>query len=256
MASNFTSFSSPTSSTLTSTTSASTATSSSSSSDSTNAGIPSKGANYFFGFLITFIVLLSFFICCGFGTRRSLARRRALLSWGQWDSDSMIGGDDASDVPTLFEPRFMKNDNDTFWLSIQPLTAQKVTVPPSINPDNDSTPLPPLYSPPPVRRPSRNPNALHGLSLPTWLPATALTTSSSNNELDNSKRNGKGISRLTDSATVVQVAVVIAMPCRPGIPKVEVAGEDECVQKNMEIGVACEAWDSSAHIRASEGELS
>ncbi|KAJ4000716.1 hypothetical protein F5050DRAFT_1729461 [Lentinula boryana] len=121
MASSFTSFLSSASSALTTTTSASTTTSSSSS-DNNNGGIPSKGANYFFGFLITFIVLLSFFICCGFGTRRNLARRRALLAWGQGDSDSVIGRDgqiNELDIPMLFEPRFLKGGNDPYWLSVQ-----------------------------------------------------------------------------------------------------------------------------------------
>lgn len=39
-----------------------------------------RGANYFFGFLITFVVLLLVFVGCGIGTRRRyLARRQAAL---------------------------------------------------------------------------------------------------------------------------------------------------------------------------------
>lgn len=37
-----------------------------------------RGANYFFGFLITFVGLLIIFIICGIGSRRRLARRRRL----------------------------------------------------------------------------------------------------------------------------------------------------------------------------------
>lgn len=37
-----------------------------------------RGANYFFGFLITFVGLLIIFIICGIGSRRRLARRRVL----------------------------------------------------------------------------------------------------------------------------------------------------------------------------------
>lgn len=37
-----------------------------------------RGANYFFGFLITFVGLLIIFIICGIGSRRRLARRRGL----------------------------------------------------------------------------------------------------------------------------------------------------------------------------------
>lgn len=36
------------------------------------------GANYFFGFLITFVGLLIIFIICGIGSRRRLARTRRL----------------------------------------------------------------------------------------------------------------------------------------------------------------------------------
>jgi hypothetical protein len=36
------------------------------------------GANYFYGFLITFVGLLVIFIICGIGSRRRLARRRGL----------------------------------------------------------------------------------------------------------------------------------------------------------------------------------
>ncbi|KAJ3987834.1 hypothetical protein F5890DRAFT_659576 [Lentinula detonsa] len=247
MASSSTSFPSSTSSTLTTTTSASTTTSSSS---SDNGGIPSKGANYFFGFLITFIVLLSFFICCGFGTRRNLARRRALLAWGQGDSDSVIGRDgqlNESDIPTLFEPRFLKGDSDPYWLSVQPLTAKKIAVSSSSN----NHVQPPLLPPPsPIRRPSQNPHALHGLSLPTWIPAPSFNSPSSNDE----KKNGKGIStstNLNDDATVLQVAVVITMPCRP-----TANGEREGgTQNNLEIGVTCEVLNSSTNAPgASEGQ--
>ena len=46
---------------------------------SSNENTMSQGANYFFGFLITFIVLLLIFVACGVGTRRRrswFARRR------------------------------------------------------------------------------------------------------------------------------------------------------------------------------------
>ena len=41
-------------------------------------GASRGGANYFFGFLITFVGLLIVFIICGIGSRRRLARRRGL----------------------------------------------------------------------------------------------------------------------------------------------------------------------------------
>lgn len=42
-----------------------------------------EGANYFFGFLITFVALLLIFLGCGVGSRqRAAARRRAMLMSG------------------------------------------------------------------------------------------------------------------------------------------------------------------------------
>ena len=57
--------------------------------DGGGGGMATRGANYFFGFLITFVVLLLIFVGCGIGSRRRfLARRRdgmfdGLDPWGQ-----------------------------------------------------------------------------------------------------------------------------------------------------------------------------
>lgn len=145
-----------------------------------------------------------------------------------------------------------------FRIFPQPLTAQTLTISStSINACHDTTrPLPPPSSPgpPPIRLPSQNPHALHGLSLPAWIPATSLNLSS-NNGVGNEKRNGKGVSKPTNAqndVTVMQVAVVIEMPSRPRTEK----GEEDGVQQNLVIGVACEAWDSSAYIHVAEGAIS
>lgn len=78
--------------------------------DGTNSGSThAAGANYFFGFLITFIVLLLVFIGCGFGSRRRLARRRAMFL-----NDSEVGpwaglrAEIAQKEPLLWEPRLAK----------------------------------------------------------------------------------------------------------------------------------------------------
>ncbi|KAJ3777793.1 hypothetical protein FB446DRAFT_716301 [Lentinula raphanica] len=235
-----TTFSSSTSSTLTSSTLASSSTSSSSSDN--NGGIPSKGANYFFGFLITFIVLLSFFICCGFSTRRRFIRRTFFV-WGQWDSDLDMDGDghmmNDGDIPTMFEPRFSKHDHDrnmySTWLSIQPLTVQEVmSASPLTNDRLQPSLVPP---PPPIRSASRNPHALHGLSLPSWIPAPSLNASGSGS--NDEKRNGKEPAIPSECVTTaVQVAVMIAMPCQP--MKVEREERDGC-PRYLEIGVASES---------------
>jgi hypothetical protein len=69
--------------------------------DNVNGGV-SQGANYFFGFLITFIVLLLIFVACGVGSRRRVVfSRRGGLAGGlaTWD----LSRDGPSNQP---EPTF------------------------------------------------------------------------------------------------------------------------------------------------------
>jgi len=228
--------------TQTSTTSSSSATSTSSS-GGLSSTFSSKGAEYFFGFLVTFVVLLSLFICCGLSTRRRLqAQRRGLLDW-DWDSDDVV----QSEPPALFEPRFVTSGNDN-WLSIQPLSSQ--TVSSSI----DFT----LTSPslPPVRRPSRNPQAIHGLSLPTWTAAATQALSTSVG-VGQKELKGHGAVEKHDTTTI-QIAVLIAMPCRPRTgtrisDATEIDLEDDR-PRLLEIGVACENWDSDSNIYMPKGD--
>ncbi|KIK68797.1 hypothetical protein GYMLUDRAFT_54361 [Collybiopsis luxurians FD-317 M1] len=270
MALGFSSSSSPlpsTTSTEPSSTSSSAASSSSSSSNGGGGpGFTSKGANYFFGFLVTFIVLLSIFICCGFNTRRRLARRRALFEWGDWGSDANLGNEGpVAQTPTFFEPKFGKGGNNNLWVSIQvcavlhvvrsylltlsstllisqPLTASKVTI-------TISRPLLPLEPPPPpIRRPSSNPYAIHGLSLPTWAPSRVIPVHVNQG---NDKGKGKGSSTpktIEDEITLMQVAVVIAMPRPPGDFSEDDKNTDEDHLKTLEIGIASQNWDNNTHI--------
>jgi hypothetical protein len=77
----------------------------STSGDSDGGGLGSRGANYFFGFLITFVVLLFIFIGCGIGShRRIVARRNAMLAgarepWGPLSKD----GSHFQTQPELYE---------------------------------------------------------------------------------------------------------------------------------------------------------
>jgi hypothetical protein len=73
------------------------------------------GANYFFGFLVTFIVLLLIFIGCGFGTRRRMARRRAMFAGeaGPWVG---MGSNVAQKEPVFWEPHLVKGGD--MWSSI------------------------------------------------------------------------------------------------------------------------------------------
>jgi len=192
---------------------------------------------------VTFVVLLSLFICCGLSTRRRLqAQRRGLLDW-DWDSDDVV----QSEPPVLFEPRFVQSGNDN-WLSIQPLSSQ--TVSSSI----DFTLTGPSL--PPVRRPSRNPQAIHGLSLPTWVPGATQALSTS---VGVGQKEPKGHDAVEKhDTTMMQIAVLIAMPCRTRTGTrishaTEIDLEDDR-PRLLEIGVACENWDSDPSISIPKGD--
>jgi len=192
---------------------------------------------------VTFVVLLSLFICCGLSTRRRLqAQRRGLLDW-DWDSDDVV----QSEPPVLFEPRFVQSGNDN-WLSIQPLSSQ--TVSSSI----DFTLTGPSL--PPVRRPSRNPQAIHGLSLPTWVPGATQALSTSVGAGQKELKGHDAVEK--HDTTMMQIAVLIAMPCRTRTGTrishaTEIDLEDDR-PRLLEIGVACENWDSDPSISIPKGD--
>lgn len=80
----------------------------------TTGGTP-RGANYFFGFLITFVGLLIIFIVCGIGSRRRLARRRGLTDTleplGRYKK--LEGGEKR---PEFYEPPFVVGEDR--WSSL------------------------------------------------------------------------------------------------------------------------------------------
>jgi hypothetical protein len=74
-----------------------------------------RGANYFFGFLITFVGLLIIFIICGIGSRRRFARRRGLNG----DLEPLgrfrkLGGGDMR--PQFYEPPLVAGEDR--WSSL------------------------------------------------------------------------------------------------------------------------------------------
>ncbi len=95
---------------------------------------------------------------------------------------------------------------------------------------NSTKPPPPL-----VRGPSENRHAIHGLSLPTWVPAIPATAH------EPTEKGGRGTpdTSSTPNDTLMQVAVMIAMPSRP-----REDSEVAAYSRKYEIGVAYEAWDS------------
>ena len=73
-------------------------------SDSGNSGSGQRGANYFFGFLITFVVLLLIFVGCGIGSRRRfLARRNAALFAGLDPWGAALRDGRAAQAPRMYE---------------------------------------------------------------------------------------------------------------------------------------------------------
>jgi len=221
-------------------TSTQTAAASSSSTVQNSNGFASQGVHYFFGFLITFIVLLSLFVCCGFSSRRRLAQRRGL--WATWDSDpGIIEQHSEGSTPTFFETPFVKGDDPSLWFSIQPLSARQVTGAPSSLASSHITPV--LPSPPPIRLASQNPHAMNGLSLPVWMPVSSVSSNARNDH--NEKAQGKDDLRTTP--TVMQVAVVIAMPRCPRTSALQEEGP-ETRPRHLEIGLACEPWNTPTRI--------
>ncbi|KAL0576395.1 hypothetical protein V5O48_005584 [Marasmius crinis-equi] len=205
------------SSTLTSSSQASTATITPSSGPNT------RGANYFFGFLITFVALLLLFIGCGIGTRRRLQRAGGLLDFDAWDDSS----GNSQPEPRFLEPTLTKGGET--WSSIQPLSSglvskQNITSEKKV----DSTSARPL---PPIRLPSTNPNAIHGLSLPLWVPQQR----ASKEDVTENTADGK-----RQDEEVMQIAVLVEMPSDQGAE----AERDESQLHEYQFGVAQIPWDA------------
>ncbi|KAG7448570.1 uncharacterized protein BT62DRAFT_929656 [Guyanagaster necrorhizus] len=186
-----------------------------SSSASTNSGPMSNGANYFFGFLITFVAILFIFIGCGIAMRRRYQRRRGTVfnlddlqaMPGLFGSRQQLLGE----KPIMWEPWVEKHD-DYSWSTIQPLSASR-----SNRPCPKSIPRPA-----PIRLPSRNPTAIHGLSLPTWAPADS--------EIE------KEVPSPEESVpSTLQISVLISMPGPPS--------PDNPTFIEYQIGVARLPWE-------------
>lgn len=111
----------------------------------TTQGTP-RGANYFFGFLITFVGLLVIFIICGIGSRRRFARRHGLNGTleplGRFRK--LEGGDTR---PQFYEPPLVVGEDR--WGSLMPLSVRFCRQKESDPVDHDLPPLPPVT---PARR--------------------------------------------------------------------------------------------------------
>ncbi|KAF9269602.1 hypothetical protein L218DRAFT_1072421 [Marasmius fiardii PR-910] len=225
-----------------------TSTSTSTSGQNPFPGASSRGANYFFGFLITFIALLLLFIGCGIGTRRRLQRNNRLIDFSPWDDSS--GGATNLIEPRLLEPRLtnLKGGEWNSWASIQPISSS--LIPPSSSPrekdphphdginDQNHDLQPSSPSPGPIRMPSSNPIAYHGLSLPVWLPAQRERASKGEVVPDENADNGDA----SKGQDVLQVAVLIAMPSQHKHDQ-KVSEADPPHMDEYQFGVARILWD-------------
>ena len=73
-----------------------------------------RGANYFFGFLITFVGLLIIFIICGIGSRRRFARRRGLNALEPLGRFRKLEGEETR--PQFYEPPLVVGEDR--WSSL------------------------------------------------------------------------------------------------------------------------------------------
>ncbi|KAJ7590696.1 hypothetical protein C8J56DRAFT_933619 [Mycena floridula] len=117
-----------------------------------NGQFSGRGASYFYGFLITFVGLLLIFLSCGLGSRRRLRERSFIEGWP--GADALLSN--PKEEPKLWEPELDPCPSDGLWDNIMPLALQ-------LNRTAKN-----LVAVPDVVAPwtSRNPQALHGLSLP------------------------------------------------------------------------------------------
>ncbi|KAF9460021.1 hypothetical protein BDZ94DRAFT_1266926 [Collybia nuda] len=170
-----------------------------------NSGNMHPGANYFFGFLITFIVLLFIFIGCGLGSRRRMARRRAMFlsDAGPWAG---LRPDISQKEPTLWEPELVKGGD--MWDSIMPLSMSVLQ--------------PSAAEATAFQNPTSASRSLSPFSFTSWIPASR---SASNNKFNLAGAGGEVLPEPVE----LQVAVMIALPSNKGSANEgSVVGLDEC----------------------------
>ncbi|KDR80211.1 hypothetical protein GALMADRAFT_242504 [Galerina marginata CBS 339.88] len=201
-----------------------------------------KGANYFFGFLITFVVLLLVFVGCGIGSRRRyLARRQAAFLGGMdpWGTVRLDGAEQPQ--PVLFEQRFEEPVVEKRWTQTMPLSVTLlrrvkdepsaddrpppgahdlvagapplnggigVEQPTSSAPDiTTSSPTPPPPPPPPPRRrATEREHIFPSVSVPSWIPRSESKRRSSQDE----KQDVDGDT--VDPPEALEITIMIAMP--------------------------------------------
>ncbi|KAF9051468.1 hypothetical protein BJ165DRAFT_1524405 [Panaeolus papilionaceus] len=193
------------------------------------AGSMNRGANYFFGFLITFVVLLLIFVGCGILSRRRLMVRRqaALLeTWGAGDGDGLLK------VPTMLEKPIVTSEPD--WMFLMPLTARLLCGPQLILRGDDpiTSTEPRVEDPGPHLDASEHPR--HGrssLNLPSWIH-------------EESKKLSLRHREKPLPVEAIEVAVMITMPSEMQLPHVPEHASDDDTQQlpEYQLGVATMPW--------------
>lgn len=217
------------------------------------------GNSFLFGFLGAFVGLLIFTLICGILVRRAGLRRHGLWGLGLTDIVDGESPDQAKlDVPKLWELNVAKADGhfvalekDNKLESMMPVSAEIV----GIKPEAPSPPklrretIPGFPSPPPTVNismtqasilPLRNPEALHGLSLPTRRPAPAPVFAAVGQSYGAPAGDSEKISPDVPSRPQLQVTFIVTMPRKPDQ---QFHDGDEGTIDEYEFGMVNVDWD-------------
>ncbi|CAA7267274.1 unnamed protein product [Cyclocybe aegerita] len=224
-------------------------------------GDSSRGANYFFGFLITFVLLLLIFAGCGLGSRRRMFFSRrfqnadAFGPWTTYGEDGIGRGEVVE--PVVYEKTFEKaEETGDKWGDLKPLSATLVRRPRDQS-DASSAQKPSLPEDPPSDPAHPNPTAVSATpaephrSLPAWFPGR--------------KRKhppGPPTAEPEDVPEAIQVAFLIVMPSVASsslyAPKTPIDEEKAAALRERErdfempeyqIGMATVPWETEIRSR-------
>lgn len=196
---------------------------------SNDGGGMARGANYFFGFLITFVALLLIFVGCGVGTRRR-ARNRGAAFMLDWSVPNV-----APLEPRFYEGYLEKPHGEHVWADVMPVSAT-ILRPQADEPASSSTSGPP---PPPPRSPWR-----------TWLdrvrrrpPHRSASSEARHSEDADRKASQRRPATPPPADETMQITMMIAMPAPPRHPN-DTTPDDERPLDEYQLGVLQAPWRS------------
>ncbi|PPR06798.1 hypothetical protein CVT24_011297 [Panaeolus cyanescens] len=185
-----------------------------------------RGANYFFGFLITFVVLLLIFVGCGVLSRRRLmTRRQAVLleTWGTGEGDMLVR------APTLLEKSMVKSNPG--WMSLMPLSVKLLRGPQFVlQGDGPLTSIPHLDLPRQLEAGDYSRPGHSSLSIPSWIQ-------------EESKRLSLRHKEKTLPVEGIEIVVMIIMPSETHLRQGIVDDDDDSrLLPEYQMGVATLPW--------------